>query len=48
MGIDPAKVDHLRLCSQAGLGEYRPEKIEVVGAAVEQVGKQYRKPWGFR
>lgn len=48
MGIDPAKVGHLRLCSQAGLGEYRPEKIEVVGAAVEQVGKQYRKPWGFR
>ena len=47
MGIDPAKVDHLRLASQAGLGEYRPEKIEVVGTPVEQVRKQYRKPWGF-
>jgi hypothetical protein len=40
-------VDHLRLASQAGLGEYRPEKIEVVGTPVEQVRKQYRKPWGF-
>jgi len=48
MGINPAQVAHLRLSSQAGLGEYRPEKIEVVGAPVEQVRKQYRQPWGFR
>jgi len=47
MGIDPGQVDHLRLSSQAGLGEYRPEKIGVVGTPVEQVRKRYRKPWGF-
>jgi uncharacterized protein (DUF362 family) len=47
MGVDPAQVNHLRLCSRAGLGEYRPEEIEVVGTPVEQVRKQYRKPWGF-
>jgi uncharacterized protein (DUF362 family) len=47
MGIDPAKVDHLRLSSQAGLGEYRPDRIDVLGASLEQVRKRYRKPWGF-
>jgi len=47
MGIDPAKVSHLRLSSQAGLGEYRPDNIDVLGAAVEEVRKRYRKPWGF-
>jgi uncharacterized protein (DUF362 family) len=46
MGIDPAQVKHLRLCAEKGLGEGRPERIEVVGPAVERVRKRYRQPWG--
>jgi uncharacterized protein (DUF362 family) len=48
MGIDPAKVEHLRLCSERGLGEYRPDAIEIVGAPVGQVRKQYRHPSCYR
>ena len=47
MGIDPAKVKHLRHCADHGLGELRAEKIEVVGAPIEQVRKKYDQPWGF-
>jgi uncharacterized protein (DUF362 family) len=47
MGIDPTRVEHLRLCAERGLGEYRPEKIEIVGAPLEKVRKKYRQPGGF-
>ena len=47
MCIDPMKVKHLRHCADRGLGELRPERIEVVGAPVEKVKKSYQQPWGF-
>lgn len=47
MGIDPAKVKHLRHCADRGLGELRAERIEVVGAPIAKVRKQYDQPWGF-
>jgi len=45
MGIDPRKVEHLRLCAEAGLGEYDPSHIDVLGVPIEQVRKQYRQPF---
>jgi len=48
MQIDPTRVAHLRLCAEAGLGQHRPDAIEIVGAPVEQVRKQYRHPTGYR
>lgn len=48
MGIDPTRVEHLRLCTERGLGEHRPERIEVVGAPLADVSKQYRRPSGHR
>jgi uncharacterized protein (DUF362 family) len=48
MGIDPTRVDHLRLCHQRGLGELRPDHITLVGAPLAKVRKPYRKPSGFR
>jgi len=48
MGIDPAKVEHLRLCHERGLGEHRPDHITVVGAPIERVRKAYQRPSGFR
>ncbi len=43
MGIDPAAVDHLRYCAERGLGENRPEHIEIVGAPLEKVRKKYQR-----
>ena len=43
MGIDPATVDHIRYCAERGLGENRPDHIEVVGAPLEKVRKTYRR-----
>jgi len=48
MGIDPSRVDHIRLCAERGLGENRPENIVVVGAETQEVRKSYRRPWGYR
>ena len=48
MGIDPTRVEHLRLCHERGLGEHRPDHITLLGAPLAQVKKPYRKPWGFR
>jgi uncharacterized protein (DUF362 family) len=47
MGIDPTRVEHLRLCHERGLGEHRPEQISTVGAALEGVRKKYKQPGGF-
>jgi len=47
MGIDPMRVEHLRLCAERGLGELRAGRIEVVGAQVEEVRRGYRQPGGF-
>jgi uncharacterized protein (DUF362 family) len=48
MGIDPTHVAHLRLCHERGLGEYRPHQIKLLGAPLEKVRKQYRRPSAFR
>ena len=48
MGMDPTRVEHLRLCSERGLGEYRPDAIEIVGVPVERVCKPYQRPSGYR
>lgn len=43
MGLDPAEIDHLRLCAARGLGEADPAKIEMVGAELARVRQQYRR-----
>ena len=48
MRIDPTKVDHLRLCSEAGLGEHRPDYITLLGEPVARVCQPYEQPYGFR
>jgi uncharacterized protein (DUF362 family) len=48
MGIDPTRVEHLRLCAEAGLGEHRPDHIRVLGAPLSDVRKPYQQPHGFR
>jgi uncharacterized protein (DUF362 family) len=48
MSIDPARVDHLRLCHDRGLGEHRPDHITLLGAALDKVRKKYKQPGGFR
>jgi len=48
MRIDPKKVDHLRLCTEAGLGEHRPDRITVLGEPVERVCRAYEQPYGYR
>lgn len=47
MGMDPTRVEHLRLCYERGLGEYRPDAIEIVGAPLGQVRKRYRCPSAY-
>ncbi len=48
MQIDPTRVDHLRLCAEAGLGEHRPDRITLLGEPLDRVCKPYRQPSGFR
>jgi len=48
MQIDPTRVDHLRLCAEAGLGEHRPDHITLLGEPVARVCKPYHQPSGFR
>jgi len=48
MQIDPTRVDHLRLCAEAGLGQHRPDHITLLGEPVKRVCKPYRQPSGFR
>jgi len=47
MGMDPTRVEHLRLCSERGLGEYRPDAIEIVGTPLAEVRKRYRRPSAY-
>ena len=47
MGLDPAEIEHLRLCAARGLGEGDPAKIEVVGVEVERVRRKYRRGGGW-
>src|SRR5438045_4592248 len=41
MGFDPMSIDYIRLAHEAGLGNGRPENIEIVGADVSH------ENWGF-
>jgi len=41
MGIDPAWIGYLRYCDQAGLGQYDLDKIEIIGAKIDDVKKKY-------
>jgi uncharacterized protein (DUF362 family) len=42
MGIDPGYPGYLTYCWQAGLGQYDPDKIDVIGETVASVKKTYR------
>ncbi len=48
MGIDPTQVEHLRLCSDRGLGEHRPDHIQLLGTPLDKVRKHYQRPHRFR
>jgi uncharacterized protein (DUF362 family) len=48
MGIDPTRVEHLRLCHERGLGDHRPDRITLLGAPLDNVRKSYSQPGGFR
>jgi uncharacterized protein (DUF362 family) len=42
MGIDPSWLAYLNYCYQVGLGQYDLNMIDVVGAKIGEVRKQYR------
>lgn len=42
MGIDPQAMGYLRYCDQVGLGNYNLSKIDVRGATIASVRKEYR------
>jgi len=42
MGVDPNWVGYLRYCAQVGLGNYDLAKIDIRGAQIASVQKQYR------
>jgi len=42
MGINPAWVGYLTYCGQVGLGQYELDKIDVVGAKLASVKRNYR------
>lgn len=44
MGIDPVRVDHLRLAADLGLGRLQPSQIHIAGMPIEAVRQQYREP----
>jgi uncharacterized protein (DUF362 family) len=44
MGIDPQTIGHLVYCSQAGLGQFDPAKIDLRGEKIAAVRKQYLLP----
>ena len=42
MGINPGWIGYLNDCGQVGLGQYELSKIDVVGASITAVKKNYR------
>ncbi len=42
MGFDPEVLGYVKYCSNVGLGQFDPAKIDVIGAAIADVKKQYR------
>jgi len=47
MGVDPTRVEHLQLCAERGLGEYRPDHIEILGVPLREVRKEYQHPSSY-
>jgi uncharacterized protein (DUF362 family) len=45
MGFDPRKIPHLKLAAENGLGEYRMEKIRVIGADIEEIRMDFNSPF---
>jgi uncharacterized protein (DUF362 family) len=44
MGFDPAQINHIRTCSEGGLGDLAADKINVVGEDLKAVAKHYAPP----
>ena len=44
MGIDPNTIGHLVYCSQSGLGQFDPAKIDLRGEKIAAVRRQYLLP----
>jgi uncharacterized protein (DUF362 family) len=42
MGFDPEILGYVKYCGQVGLGQFDPAKIDVIGAAIADVKKDYR------
>ncbi|MBN2136114.1 MAG: DUF362 domain-containing protein [Acidobacteria bacterium] len=47
MGFDPMKIDYIRLATEEGLGNGKPEDIEIVGDNIEGVNWHFRVGWNF-
>ena len=45
MGFDPMDIDYIKLADEAGLGNGRPENIEVVGENIEKVNWDFKVGW---
>jgi uncharacterized protein (DUF362 family) len=42
MGMDPEWLGYVKYCGQLGLGQFDPAQIDVIGAKVADVRKEYR------
>jgi uncharacterized protein (DUF362 family) len=42
MGIDPEWLGYVKYCGQLGLGQFDPARIDVIGAKIADVRKEYR------
>jgi uncharacterized protein (DUF362 family) len=45
MGFTPQKLPHLKLAAENGLGEYRMQRIEVVGADIQKIRMDFKSPF---
>ncbi|MDR1133116.1 MAG: DUF362 domain-containing protein [Synergistaceae bacterium] len=45
MGFTPQKLPHLKLAAENGLGEYRMEQIQVVGANIHEIRMDFTSPF---
>jgi uncharacterized protein (DUF362 family) len=42
MGMDPEWLGYVKYCGQLGLGQFDPARIDVIGAKIADVRKEYR------
>jgi uncharacterized protein (DUF362 family) len=45
MGFTPQKIPHLRLAAENGIGEYRMEHIEAIGANIDEIRMNFDSPF---